>query len=100
MYRAFDDAVREHDAQLVALGLEVWVGSEPTFTDRRSESPEWLHQALGGDAYPGLPQDLDDAAQRRLDRITVEATDPRVPDFGREAPPEALTPWHLDLRRL
>jgi hypothetical protein len=100
MYRAFDDAVREHDAQLVALGLEVWVGSEPTFADRGPESPAWLHPAPDGGAYPGLPQDLDDAAQRRLDRITVEATDPRVPDFVREAPTETLTPWHLDLRRL
>jgi uncharacterized protein (DUF2126 family) len=69
--------------------------------DRRDAYAATLHEwRPDGGAYPGLPQDLDDAAQRRLDRITVEATDPRLPDFGREAPPEALTPWHLDLRRL
>jgi len=29
--------------------LSIWVGSEPTFTDRLAQTPEWLHQALGGD---------------------------------------------------
>jgi uncharacterized protein (DUF2126 family) len=45
---AFDAAVRQHDARLAALGLAIWVGSEPTFTDREAQSPEWLSQALGG----------------------------------------------------
>ncbi len=46
---AFEAAVRHHDAQLAAAGLTVWVGSEPTFTDRAAQSPQWLSQALGGD---------------------------------------------------
>ncbi|MDH5622359.1 MAG: transglutaminase family protein, partial [Gammaproteobacteria bacterium] len=45
----FDSAVRRHDARIAALGMTIWVGSEPTFTDRRAQSPEWLHKALGGD---------------------------------------------------
>jgi uncharacterized protein (DUF2126 family) len=45
----FDAEVDAHDARLVALGLVVWVGSEPTFTDRHAQSPEWLRVALGGD---------------------------------------------------
>jgi len=44
---SFEAAVRAHDAALAACGLEIWVGAEPTFTDRRSESPEWLTDALG-----------------------------------------------------
>ena len=32
----FDDAVRRHDEALAARGLSVWVGSEPTFTDRHA----------------------------------------------------------------
>ena len=47
--QGFDAEVGEHDARLVALGLVVWVGSEPTFTDRHAQSPEWLSMALGGD---------------------------------------------------
>jgi len=31
------------------LGLSIWVGYEPIFTDRLAQTPEWLHQALGGD---------------------------------------------------
>ncbi len=47
--RGFDDEVARHDARLAELGLAVWVGSEPTFTDRHAQSPEWLGAALGGD---------------------------------------------------
>ena len=43
----FDAAVRAHDETLRARGLEVWIGAEPTFTRRSSESPEWLSEALG-----------------------------------------------------
>lgn len=49
MAESFDDAVRRHDADLSERGLEIWVGSEPTFTDRSAQSPEWLRAAVGGD---------------------------------------------------
>jgi uncharacterized protein (DUF2126 family) len=44
---SFDAAVRAHDEAVTACGLDVWVGAEPTFTNRRSESAEWLTDALG-----------------------------------------------------
>ena len=44
---AFDAAVREHDQALANAGMEIWIGAEPTFTLRTSESPEWLNEALG-----------------------------------------------------
>lgn len=50
-----DDAVSrlarelaEHDAALAARGVAPWIGAEPTYTHRGSESPEWLYEALGG----------------------------------------------------
>ncbi len=49
MTEAFDAAVAAQDRSLREAGLTIWVGSEPTFTDRRAESPEWLAEALGGD---------------------------------------------------
>ncbi len=44
-----DRAVAEHDARLSALGLEIWLGNEPTFTDRYSHATEWLTGAVGDD---------------------------------------------------
>jgi uncharacterized protein (DUF2126 family) len=44
---SFDAAIRAHDEAMAASGLDVWVGAEPTFTNRWSESPEWLTDALG-----------------------------------------------------
>jgi hypothetical protein len=46
---AFEAAVGRHDARVAALALTVWVGSEPTFTDRHAQTPEWISQALGGE---------------------------------------------------
>ncbi|MDQ2695425.1 MAG: transglutaminase family protein, partial [Pseudomonadota bacterium] len=45
----FAAALGRHDQALARLGLDIWVGAEPTFTDRRSEAPPWLGEALGGD---------------------------------------------------
>ena len=36
---AFESAVHRHDAQVAELGLPIWVGSEPTFTDREAQTP-------------------------------------------------------------
>ncbi len=47
--QAFEDAVAAHDATVSARGVDVWVGGEPTFTDRRSASAEWNGDALGDD---------------------------------------------------
>ena len=44
---SFDAAIRAHDEAVAATGLEVWTGAEPTFTNRQSESPEWLSEAMG-----------------------------------------------------
>ena len=46
---AIDRAVREHDEAVARVGLEIWVGAEPTFTDRYSTDPAWLVGALGAD---------------------------------------------------
>ncbi|WP_149497455.1 transglutaminase family protein [Roseiconus lacunae] len=42
-------ALSAHDAAVSQLGLPIWIGAEPTFTDRFSEAPEWLFCALGDD---------------------------------------------------
>jgi uncharacterized protein (DUF2126 family) len=45
----FEAAVAAHDASVAASGLQIWVGNEPTFTDRFSSGPEWVTGALGDD---------------------------------------------------
>jgi uncharacterized protein (DUF2126 family) len=45
-------AVRAHDGAVAALGVPIWLGGEPTFTDRFSLAPEWLSAALGGEKEP------------------------------------------------
>ncbi len=46
---AFEQAIRAHDQAINRLGMAIWVGAEPTFTDRFSEAPEWLGDARGAD---------------------------------------------------
>jgi uncharacterized protein (DUF2126 family) len=38
-----------HDAAVARCGVDLWIGAEPTFTDRRSQEPWWLWTAEGGD---------------------------------------------------
>jgi uncharacterized protein (DUF2126 family) len=40
---------RVQDEALRAAGLAIWLGAEPTFTDRASQDPHWLWKAEGGD---------------------------------------------------
>lgn len=48
-HEAFERAIAEHDDRVAGRGTAVWMGAEPTFTDRFSEAPEWLTQARGAD---------------------------------------------------
>jgi uncharacterized protein (DUF2126 family) len=52
------------DASLRQRRLEIWIGSEPTFTDRRSQEPWWLTQAEGGDKLDRARALLADLAPR------------------------------------
>jgi uncharacterized protein (DUF2126 family) len=54
----------EQDAVLRHRRLEVWIGSEPTFTDRRSQDPWWLTVAEGGDKLGRARALLADLAPR------------------------------------
>lgn len=86
---AFDRAVRDHDEAVAACGLAVWVGTEPTFTDRFSESPEWLSAALGDDKAARAEQLLV-ALQRRLGGVVLRTQ-------GRLYPGEDQPRWSLGL---
>lgn len=87
---AFDKAIRHHDRSVAAKGLTLWVGAEPTFTDRLSEAPEWLYEAEGGDKasralglLARLSQDLPHSLILRT--------------LGRQYPGENLPRWNFGI---
>lgn len=49
LFGALLDEARAQDEALERHGLEIWLGSEPTFTRRDSQAPAWRHEALGDD---------------------------------------------------
>jgi uncharacterized protein (DUF2126 family) len=89
---AFDTAVREHDALLAARGLTVWVGSEPTFTDRQAQSPPWLNRALGGDKEQRAQAVLGGLCRRFPGGVMLRSV-------GRQYPGEDGPRWNLGLYR-
>jgi hypothetical protein len=46
-HTVFKQILSAQDEHIRALGVDVWVGMEPTFTRRFAETPEWLSEALG-----------------------------------------------------
>ncbi|UHD18442.1 transglutaminase family protein [Thiocapsa bogorovii] len=85
----FDRAVRTHDEAVAAMGLAIWVGTEPTFTDRFSEAPEWLSTALGEDKASRAEQLLC-ALQTRTGGLVLRTR-------GRQYPGEDEPRWSLGL---
>ena len=86
----FDAAVRAHDEALAADAVEVWIGAEPTFTRRSSESPEWLCEALG--------ETKQRYAQRILQRLREQYPGSLVlRTVGRQYAGEARPRWNLGL---
>jgi hypothetical protein len=88
----FDAAVRRHDSRLAALALTVWVGSEPTFTDRSAQTPEWLNAAVGGAKEQRAQALLGGLCQRFPGGLVLRSV-------GRQYPGETQRRWNLGLYR-
>ncbi|RYU57355.1 hypothetical protein EWI61_13060 [Methylolobus aquaticus] len=88
----FGAAVAAHDADLRRLGVDLWVGSEPTFTDRWSTAPEWTNEALGEDKVQRAL-----ALVRSVHRATPGAVILRT--IGRQYPGEERARWSYGLYR-
>ncbi|NTV88125.1 MAG: transglutaminase-like family protein, partial [Burkholderiaceae bacterium] len=89
---SFEWAVRRHDERVAELGTPIWVGSEPTFTDREAQTPAWLRSALGDDK------------ERRAQALlrTLSGLMPGglvLRSVGRLYPGEKLPRWNLGLLR-
>jgi uncharacterized protein (DUF2126 family) len=88
----FDADVRRHDARVADMGLTIWVGSEPTFTDRNAQSPEWLSQALGGDKAQRAEAVLGGVCRRFPGSVVLRSV-------GRQYPGEERPRWNYGLYR-
>ena len=86
----FDAAVRRHDSRIAALGLTVWVGSEPTFTDRSAQTPEWLNAAVGGAKEQRAQALLGELCRRFPGGLLLRSV-------GRQYPGETHRRWNLGL---
>ncbi len=98
---AFDADVRRHDASLRSAGLCVWVGSEPTFTDRWAQTPEWLHAALGGEKRKRARQLLRHLCRPETSELLLRSEGRRYPgeddprwNFGLYQRRDGLPIWH------
>ena len=87
---AVDDALRLLDDRIAASGLDVWVGSEPTFTSRFSTDPEWTFEALGGDKEERAGRMLVALATARPAAMVLRPV-------GRQYPGEPVPRWCLAL---
>lgn len=86
----FDSALRAHDQALTARGFEIWVGAEPTFTDRLSDDAQWVSAAHGADKLA--------RAQRLLLRLAAASPGAALMrSIGRFYAGEDLPRWSFGL---
>jgi len=64
-------AAQAQDEALRRAGVDLWIGAEPTFTDRTSQDPWWLWQAEGGDKEPRAVAFLRAFAARIARRVEI-----------------------------
>lgn len=86
----FDAALRAHDRALAGGGHAIWVGAEPTFTDRLSGEAQWVSAALGEDKLGRAERLL-----LRLARLAPGAALMR--SVGRLYPGEETPRWSFGL---
>ncbi len=82
--------LQDLDRRIAELGHPIWIGAEPTFTDRFSEAPQWLNSAIGGDKQQRAEQLL----ARYLANFPGAAL---LRSVGRQYPGEEQARWNLGL---
>lgn len=88
----FRRALAEHDDAIHNAGLAIWVGGEPTFTDRHSGDAQWVSEALGAEKLQRSAQIAADLADRHAGSLILRTV-------GRQYPEEELPRWSLGVYR-
>ncbi|GAB4559326.1 MAG: hypothetical protein Tsb0020_05050 [Haliangiales bacterium] len=81
-------ALRAHDQAVARLGLDIWVGGEPTFTDRFSAAPAWNNAAEGEDKLSRGMRMAVSLAQVRRGGVVLRT-------IGRQYPGEERARWSV-----
>ncbi|MCG6936726.1 MAG: transglutaminase family protein [Gammaproteobacteria bacterium] len=85
---AFDQIIKAQDELISDLGVDVWVGMEPTFTRRLAETPEWLSEALGSEKLQYAYALLKELCKRQPGGIVLHT-------LGRQYAGEELPRWSI-----
>ncbi len=88
--KCLEESVRTHDRHVEAAGHAIWLGSEPTFTDRESQAPEWLSEAAGEDKERRARQLLGLLRTRHPGAVVLRT-------IGRQYAGEPLPRWSYGL---
>ncbi|NQV28633.1 MAG: transglutaminase family protein [Rhodopirellula sp.] len=87
---SIDDAITAHDSRISDSGVEMWLGAEPTFTDRDSAAAEWQTAALG--------LDKEQRARQFVARLaTGNSGGAILRTLGRQYPGEATPRWSFGI---
>ena len=84
----FDQIIKAQDELISALGVDVWVGMEPTFTRRFAETPEWLSEALGSEKLQYAYALLRELCKRQPGGVVLHT-------LGRQYAGEELPRWSI-----
>ena len=85
-----DASIAAHDRRISDSGVEIWLGAEPTFTDRNSTSAEWQTAALG--------LDKEQRAREFVGRLANEQSGSAIlRTLGRQYPGEATPRWSFGI---
>ncbi|KPJ94162.1 MAG: hypothetical protein AMJ53_05835 [Gammaproteobacteria bacterium SG8_11] len=84
----FEQIIQTQDEQIATLGVDVWVGMEPTFTRRFAEIPEWLSEALGPEKLQYAYALLKEVHKRQSGGVVLHT-------LGRQYSGEDLPRWSL-----
>jgi len=95
-YRNFVPVNGLHPAMGAERAIVVGV-RQPSGTALRVTLHGWHPR---GEAYPGLPRDLEEAEERRRERVVVERVPSEDLAEARQPPTAAVSDYCLDLRRL
>lgn len=87
---SIEEAIAAHDRKVADLGVEIWLGAEPTFTDRASTAAEWRTAALGSDKEERARQFVRQLAATAPGCVVLRTV-------GRQYPGESKPRWNFGL---
>ena len=87
-HKQFEQVIKTQDELIAGLGMDIWVGMEPTFTLRFAESSEWLSEPLGSEKLDYAHKLIRELHQRQPGGVVLHT-------LGRQYASEDLPRWSI-----